>query len=71
MSTVADYGDAAVQRRNREAGHTLCKHCEGTGNELYSMYRRCPVCGGDGIAVYLGERSALSRHLIRWREGDR
>jgi hypothetical protein len=68
MSAVADYGDYMVKRRNEEAGHTLCKHCEGTGNELYSMYRRCPKCGGDGIAVYYGERSALSRRLIRKRE---
>jgi hypothetical protein len=68
MSTVADYSDYMVKRRNEDAGHTLCGHCEGTGNELYAMYRRCPKCGGCGYTVYLGERSALARKLILWRE---
>jgi DnaJ-class molecular chaperone len=27
-----------------------CKRCEGTGNELYAMYRRCQDCGGSGEA---------------------
>ncbi len=27
----------------------LCDHCEGTGNEFYSMYRACPKCGGGGM----------------------
>jgi hypothetical protein len=61
VSTVADFGDAAVQRRNREGGHTLCEWCGGTGNELYAMYRVCPKCGGDGIAVKYGELSSLGR----------
>ena len=25
-----------------------CDRCEGTGNELFSMYRRCSACGGTG-----------------------
>lgn len=25
-----------------------CEWCNGTGNELYAMYRRCPKCGGTG-----------------------
>lgn len=60
--------DEATKRRNGEAGHTLCQHCEGTGNELYSMYRSCPECGGCGYTVYLGERSRLVRKLILRRE---
>ena len=32
-----------------ESGKPLCDFCDGTGNEFYSMYRKCPVCGGDGI----------------------
>jgi DnaJ-class molecular chaperone len=25
-----------------------CRRCEGTGNELLSLYRRCEACGGSG-----------------------
>ena len=27
-----------------------CTYCGGTGNELYSMYRQCRACGGDGVS---------------------
>lgn len=27
-----------------------CKYCDGTGNELYGMYRKCRCCGGTGIS---------------------
>lgn len=27
-----------------------CERCEGTGNELLFMYRRCQACGGDGYS---------------------
>lgn len=27
-----------------------CERCEGTGNELFFMYRRCAACGGTGVA---------------------
>lgn len=27
-----------------------CKRCDGTGNELYSMYKQCQACGGDGVS---------------------
>lgn len=67
MNTVADFGDAAIQRRNRESGHTLCDHCNGTGNELFAMYRACPKCDG-GIAVKYGELSALGRWWAERRE---
>lgn len=41
-----------VHRRNQniDDGATLCKRCNGTGNELYSMYRACADCGGSGVA---------------------
>lgn len=26
----------------------VCPRCEGTGNELYKMYRECQRCGGEG-----------------------
>ena len=60
--------DEATKRRNEEAGHTLCGHCNGTGNELYSMYRACPECGGDGVAVKYGELSSLGRWLAERRD---
>ena len=31
-----------------------CAWCSGTGNELLSMYRECPVCGGTGISPVKG-----------------
>jgi rubredoxin len=37
------------------AGKPLCDNCDGTGNEFYSMYRKCPVCGGDGIKMELSD----------------
>ena len=30
-------------------GDPPCKRCDGTGNELFSMYRRCSDCGGSGV----------------------
>lgn len=60
--------DEATKQRNEAAGHTLCGHCEGTGNELYAMYRRCPKCGGSGVAVKYGELSSLGRWWAERRE---
>jgi hypothetical protein len=60
--------DEECRRRNEEAGHTLCDHCNGTGNELYSMYRTCPECGGNGIEVEYGELSSLGRWWAERRE---
>lgn len=31
-------------------GFNPCKRCDGTGNELLSMYRKCQACNGDGIS---------------------
>lgn len=28
-----------------------CERCDGTGNELYAMYRQCSDCGGSGKAA--------------------
>jgi len=42
-------GDEWQKIQNEEAGHALCDRCGGTGNELLSMYRKCPDCGGTGI----------------------
>lgn len=27
-----------------------CSRCDGTGNELFSMYKECQACKGDGIS---------------------
>ena len=27
-----------------------CTYCSGTGNELYSMYRKCRCCQGTGVS---------------------
>ncbi len=44
------YVQPDVSRRNRniDLGNELCERCDGTGNELYSMYGRCRACDGTG-----------------------
>lgn len=49
--------DYARQESNEAAGHQLCDHCGGTGNELFSMYRKCPKCDGTGVEA-LEEKEA-------------
>ena len=41
--------DYVVRNTNIDEGNILCKRCDGTGNELFSMYRKCQKCGGTGI----------------------
>ena len=43
--------DGTCRNDNIKAGKPLCGHCVGTGNELYSMYRKCPKCNGTGVEV--------------------
>ena len=40
--------DKKKRQANIEAGHALCKQCNGTGNELYHLYRACSACEGTG-----------------------
>ena len=40
--------DEQTRRENIDAGFDICGRCEGTGNELYSMFRGCTACGGTG-----------------------
>lgn len=54
--------DQQVRRANEKAGWKLCEHCNGTGNELYAMYRACPKCGGSG---HVGD-PPLKVRLSRW-----
>ena len=42
-------GDVHTRNDNIDNGKELCKKCDGTGNEFYSMYRKCKDCGGNGI----------------------
>lgn len=60
--------DRARQAENERAGHSLCSRCNGTGNELYAMYRACEECGGNGIAEEYGNCSPLDRWYFRSRE---
>lgn len=60
--------DGERRRANEAAGHTLCDHCNGTGNELYAMYRACPECGGSGIEVEYGELSDFARFRAERRK---
>ncbi len=34
--------------KNIKEGKKLCWRCDGTGNELYSMYIECSKCKGEG-----------------------
>ena len=34
---------------NQRFKRPLCQRCNGTGNELFSMFRRCARCGGTGV----------------------
>lgn len=43
--------DKIVRHENLLSGLPICGHCEGTGNEMYSMYRQCPKCNGRGVIV--------------------
>lgn len=40
--------DAAIATDNALQGFNLCDRCDGTGNELFFMYRSCSKCGGTG-----------------------
>lgn len=41
-------GDITRRNENVTLGRTLCKRCDGTGNELYSMYKKCEDCDEKG-----------------------
>lgn len=43
---ISDYKTKA---NNIKGGNDLCPRCDGTGNELFSMYRECKACEGTGI----------------------
>lgn len=41
-------GDEETRNANIDAGKILCEQCDGTGNQLLSMYQKCEKCGGTG-----------------------
>lgn len=41
-------GDEMRRNRNIDDGKRLCNRCDGTGNELFSMFKQCSVCKGTG-----------------------
>lgn len=43
---VMDYRTKEI---NEAGTDDLCPRCDGTGNELFSMYRECEACGGSGV----------------------
>ena len=40
--------DFHTRNENVKSLRTLCERCNGTGNELFSMFRECTACGGKG-----------------------
>lgn len=61
------FPDENVKRANEKDGWTLCGRCDGTGNELYAMYRACSECGGAG---HVGDAPWRVR-FRRWRGEQR
>jgi len=43
--------DYVIRNENVKNGKPLCLRCNGTGNELFSMYRKCTVYKGNGISI--------------------
>jgi DnaJ-class molecular chaperone len=41
--------DERKRKQNIDKGLPLCDRCNGTGNELFGMYRACRDCGGSGV----------------------
>lgn len=46
LHQVSDY---KTKDNNIVDGNELCPRCDGTGNELFSMYRKCEACDGSGV----------------------
>ena len=41
--------DYVIRNRNIDEGKLLCTLCDGTGNQLFSMYQKCDNCEGKGF----------------------
>lgn len=44
----SQWTDYKTLENNQKMGLSLCDRCKGTGNELFSMYRKCTDCEGKG-----------------------
>ena len=55
LNTVPQRIAMDYQRRNQNLleKNELCKRCDGTGNEMYNLYRECTDCFGSGIGQEL------------------
>lgn len=42
-------GDVKIRNKNIDDRKNLCDFCNGTGNELFSMYRKFSECEGKGF----------------------
>ncbi len=47
--------DFITRNANVALGEELCSRCDGTGNELYSLYRKCSACNGSGLTKRAGD----------------
>lgn len=52
LTTVPFHMQMDYKTRNKNIidGWELCERCDGTGNELFSMYGQCQDCQGSGRA---------------------
>ena len=41
--------DYQIRNQNVQEGNTLCKWCNGTGNQFFYTYSDCPQCNATGI----------------------
>jgi len=50
LNTVPDHMRMDYETRNENVreGRKLCGRCNGTGNEMFSMFRLCEECLGNG-----------------------
>jgi DnaJ-class molecular chaperone len=46
---LANIEDMRVACRVFSEGLKACETCNGTGNQLFSMYQCCETCGGSGV----------------------
>lgn len=59
------------QRAARIPEAERCPRCEGSGNELYAMYRRCTACSGTGRWTVPAEHEQWRSHLAGTHTGER
>ncbi len=48
ISHVGILQDQITRKINLARKRTICERCSGTGNEIYSMFKKCQECNGKG-----------------------